>query len=319
MVDYVLFNSWVGKSIDQTRNLFQMLRGYPFLHQSFFVQNKYPLDFRRPKTHNEKINHKKFFDRNPLIPITSDKVRVRDFVKERLGEEEANKILIPVYRISKTGVDIPHQNWDFEFFMKANHSSGGNMLVTPGTDRELIRKTCKNWLESSYGQALHEWAYRDIPRRIVCEKVIRTQSGEIPADIKYYCFHGRPKMVMILIDRFGNQKRVFTDENLNVLQGGQMNGKELLYPLPELPTHRRMLELAAKLSRDFAYCRVDFYTVGDKVYFGEITHYTGSGLEKFDDYDLDLAIGNLWLPENKEVSILEMLEKVKSGLVTSQQ
>lgn len=301
-----------GKLKDWILELRQAHTSYPFLNNLFFQKHGYPLDLKNPQTHNERINHKKIHDRNPLIPITSDKVRVREFVKERLGEKEANDILIPAFHISKTGKDIPHQFWDFEFFMKANHSSGGNMLVKPGTDPELIRKTCQTWLKSSYGQFLHEWAYRDIPRRIICEKVIRTPDGQIPADIKYYCFHGRPRMIMILTDRFGHSKRIFTDEHLNVLPGSQMYGKEVLYPLPELPTQDRMLDLAAKLSRDFTYCRVDFYTVEDKVYFGEITHYTGSGLEKFDDYDMDLAIGNLWLPENKDCSILEMLQIVKS-------
>ena len=287
------------------------ISSYPGLHRLFLKAHGYPLNLKNPKTHNERLNHKKIYDRNPLIPITSDKVRVREFVKEKLGEKEANEILIPVYHISKTGQDIPHHQWDFEFFMKANHYSGGNMLVTPGTDPELVKNTCRTWLKSSYGQALHEWAYRDISRRIVCEKVIRTEAGEIPADIKYYCYNGRPKMIMILSDRFGKQKRVFTDENLNFLPGAQMYGQDLLFPIPELPNHPKMMELASKLAEQFTFCRIDFYSVGNRIFFGEITHYTGSGLEKFDDYDLDLAIGNLWLPENREISALQMLEKVK--------
>lgn len=303
-----------GKLTDRVLELRQVLADYPFLHRIFYQKNGYPLDLKNPQTHNERINHKKIHDRNPLIPITSDKVRVRDYVRKVVGEHDAKDILIPLYHLSKDGKDIPCHSWDFEFFMKANHSSGGNMLVKPSTDPALIRKTCQTWLKSSYGQFLHEWAYRDIPRRIVCEKVIRTPDGQIPADIKYYCFQGRPRMVMILTDRFGHQRRVFTDEHLNVLPGAQMYGKDVLKPVPDLPAHGRMLELAAKLSRDFTYCRVDFYAVGDKVFFGEITHYTGSGLEKFDDYDMDLAIGHLWLPENKELSIREMVEKVKSRL-----
>jgi hypothetical protein len=289
------------------------LSSYPRLHQRFEEIHGYPLDLEHPITHNQWINHKKIVDRDPLIPLTSDKVRVRDYVREILGEKEASEILIPVYHISQTGRDIPHQDWDFEFFMKANHFSGGNMLVQPGTDPELIKNTCQNWLRSSYGQNLHEWAYRDIPRRISCEKVIRTESGDIPFDVKYYCFHGRPKMILFLTDRFGNQKRVFTDENLTFLPGAQQYGKEFLIDIPHFKTHERMLHLSAKLARPFRYCRVDFYTVGDEVYFGELTHYTGSGLEKFDDYDLDLALGKLWLPENKEFTALELLQQVKSG------
>lgn len=297
---------------DRFFELRQSLFSFPSLKKVFFKSHGYALNLDNPKTHNERINHKKIFDRNPLIPITSDKVRVRAYVKDILGEKEADEILIPVYHISKTGEDIPHQDWDFEFFMKANHSSGRNLLVKPGTDPELVKRTCRSWLKSSFGQALHEWAYRDIPREIICEKVIRTESGQIPADIKYYCFHGRPKMILFLVDRFENQRRVFTDTDFNVLPGAQMYGMEVLLPVPVPATHERMMELACKLAKPFTFCRIDFYTVGDAIFFGELTHYTGSGLEKFDDYDLDVAIGHLWLSENIDVTPLQMLEKVKA-------
>lgn len=286
--------------------------GYPKLKKMFEHFNGYPLDLQHPQTHNAKINRKKIVDRDPLLIQTSDKVKVRDYVKTCLGVREAERILIPVYHVSKTGKDIPHPSWDFEFFMKANHFSGGNMLVKPGTDPRVIEKTCQKWLSTSYGQAMHEWAYRDIPRRIICEKVLRSENGQIPADIKYYCFHGIPKMVMILSDRFEDQKRVFVDENLNLLEGSQMIDKPLLWPLPPLPNHRRMLELAAKLSQPFTYCRVDFYSIGEEVYFGELTHYTSSGFEPFNDYDLDLAFGELWEKENSHRSVLDILADIKA-------
>lgn len=297
---------------DQVFEWRQALSGYPKLKKMFEHFNGYPLDLVNPITHNARINWLKIYDRNPLITITSDKVRVRDYIKQCLGEEEATKILIPVYHVSKSGKDIPHQDWDVEFFMKANHYSGGNMLVKPGTDPELIKNTCQKWLSSSYGQGMHEWAYRDIPRRIICEKVLRSESGQIPADIKYYCFHGVPKMLLLLVDRFGDQKRVFVDEKLNLLEGSQMIGKSPLWPLPHFSNHQRMMEIASKLAQPFDYCRVDFYSIGDQVYFGELTHYTGSGLEPFDDYDLDVAIGEMWKIENKQFSILEMVARIKS-------
>lgn len=117
---------------------------------------------------------------------------------------------------------------------------------------------------------------------------------------------------MILADRFEDQKRVFVDENLNLLEGAQMIDKPLLWPLPPLPNHLRMMEIAAKLSRPLTYCRVDFYSIGEEVYFGELTHYTSSGFEPFSDYDLDLAFGELWKKENSHRSVLEILASIKA-------
>ena len=284
--------------IQYLRDFFYQIRqrtfDYPDLHRVFFKKHGYKLDLKNPLTHNQRITHKKVFDRNPLIPITSDKYRVREYIREILGKELSDKILIPIYQISKTGQDIPFESMDFEFFMKANHYSGGNMLVKPGIDPEVLRSTCKSWINSSFGQALHEWAYKDIPRRIICEKVLRDESGKIPNDYKFYCFQGKLEMVMVVSDRFENQRRVFIDPDKNVLEGGQMYGNEMLLPLPEIPNYEKMVVIAEKLSKPFAHARIDLYSFGSEIFFGEITHYPGSGLEKFDDYKLDLFFGNKW-------------------------
>lgn len=288
----------------------QSIQGYPITHRFFKQMTGYSLDLKNPLTHNERIVHKKLFDRDPLLIITSDKVKVRDYVTEKLGEEEASKILIPVYHISKTGEDIPHESWDFEFFMKSNHQSRANLLVKPGENPEKIKSICKKWLSQSYGQALHEWAYRDIPRRIICEKVIRTPEGMIPMDVKFYCFNAKVKMVLFLADRFGDQSRIFTDENKVEIPGSQQFGAKKLETIPDFPTYGKMLELSQILSQPFQYCRVDFYTVGNSIFFGELTHYTGSGIEKFDDWNTDRVLGELWKPENKDVSFFEMRQKL---------
>lgn len=276
------------------------------MHRFFQKMNGYPLDLKNPITHNQRIVYKKIYDRNPLLITTSDKVEVRRFVTEKLGEEEAKKILIPQFFVSKTGADIPHQTWDFEFFMKSNHQSRANLLVQPGEDPEMIKEICKKWLSQSYGQALHEWAYRDIPRRILCEKVIRTPEGKIPMDVKFYCFNGFVKMILFLDDRFGNQSRIFTDENLVEIPGSQLFGENKMSPIPNFPTLGKMKEISQKLAAPFNYCRVDFYTVGEEIYFGELTHYTGSGIEKFDQWESDRTLGELWKPENKHRSFFEM-------------
>lgn len=300
----------IQKIRDRIFSIRQSIFGYPNAHLFFQKMTGYALDLKNPVTHNQRIVHKKLFDRDPLLIITSDKVKVRDYVIETLGKEEADKILIPVYHISKTGEDIPHESWDFEFFMKSNHQSRANLLVQPGEDPMKIKKICKNWLSQSYGQNLHEWAYRDIPRRIICEKVIRTPIGSIPMDVKFYCFNGKAKMVLFLADRFENQTRIFTDEHRVEIPGAQMFGAAKMSSIPVFSTYDKMLKLSEKLAQPFQYCRVDFYTVEDSIYFGELTHYTGSGIEKFDDWNTDRVFGELWKSENKDISFFEMKQKL---------
>ena len=302
----------LGKIWDLIRGGRQKWLGYPFLHKAFKKNHGYLFDLKNPITHNQRIVHKMIIDRNPLMVITADRVKVRDYVLKILGPEEGRKILIPLYFISKTGQDIPHQSWDFEFFMKANHSSGDNMLIQPGEDPEKLKTLCKKWLRTSYGQPFHEWAYRDIPRRITCEKVLRDGNGLIPMDLKFYCFHGRVKMIYFLKDRFGDQTSLILDENLKEIPGSQMLGGKKMDTVPVFSNFEKMIEISERLSKALDFCRVDLYDVDGNIYFGEITHYSAAGTHRFDDFDTDLAYGEMWKEENKNQNFFQIYDEIKS-------
>jgi hypothetical protein len=52
------------------------------------------------------------------------------------------------------------------------------------------------------------------------------------------------------------------------------------FPSPEKPKHfKKLLKIATKLSRGFITVRVDFYIIKTKIYFGEMTFTSGSGIE----------------------------------------
>ena len=59
-----------------------------------------------------------------------------------------------------------------------------------------------------------------------------------------------------------------------------------------------MVELAEKLSKNIPFVRVDFYVVNDKIYFGELTFYPGSGMEEFTPDEWDYILGT-WLDISK--------------------
>ena len=268
------------------------------------------MDLTTPRTHNQRIVHKMIFDRDPLLIITSDKVKVREYVRKKLGKEKAEQVLIPQFHVTKSGKDFPRDIWEKEFFMKANHASGYNRLVKPGDDPQEIKNLAQFWLSQSFGQVNHAWAYKDIPRRVLCEQVIRDEKGEIPMDIKLHCFHGQVKMILFLQDRFGNTSRVYTDENLREIPGSQMLGEKTLDKIPDLANLSELISLGEKLSQDFIFSRIDLYAVGEKIYFGEITHYSGAGTRRFDDLQTDLGFGELWKPENKGLNIFDVLRNL---------
>lgn len=268
----------------------QKFTGYPFLKNKFLKNHGYPLNLDQPNTFCDWVNYKKIKDRNPLIPITSDKFRVRDYVRQKLGKEIAEELLVPLLFVSDTGLDIPFESFAGEYYLKPNHGSGLGILVNPGMDPDLLKSTCKKWLKTSYGQSLQEWAYRDIPRKILCETVLRDGEGKLPIDFKFYCIHGQVEMIGIFHKSGKQAFACYLDPYLREL-GGPRGVDEPFSEIPEIPNLGTLLRLAETLSEDFELVRIDFYSFEDKVYFGEITHYPGSGLDCFDSFEQDLHLG----------------------------
>lgn len=73
------------------------------------------------------------------------------------------------------------------------------------------------------------------------------------------------------------------------------NGHPSADRAPGKPEHlAEMLNFAKTLSRDIPHVRVDFYELGGKVYFGEMTFYHWSGLVSFEPVEWDRAFGD-WI------------------------
>ena len=70
-------------------------------------------------------------------------------------------------------------------------------------------------------------------------------------------------------------------------------------PLPKFKD--KMIELAEKLSAGYPFLRVDFYEIGDQIYFGELTFYPASGFGPFVPEEWDLILGSwIELPNKNE-------------------
>jgi len=55
-----------------------------------------------------------------------------------------------------------------------------------------------------------------------------------------------------------------------------------------------MLRVARDISVDFDFVRVDLYSVGDKVYFGELTCTPHQGYGRIDDPDEQRMLDDMW-------------------------
>ncbi len=168
-------------------------------------------------TFNDKILYKMLRDHRPLLTTFADKVAARGHVADRLGDDVLPKLLA----VTATPAELPRLGLPEHFALKASHASGGVVLVSDTADPdallpdpdtywprvsvrpenldwdELVR-VCEAWLARLYGGGPYrEWAYVDIPRRILVEELLRDAGGGVPVDYKFFVFNGTCRLAQV--------------------------------------------------------------------------------------------------------------------------
>lgn len=269
-----------------------------FLPDKFYIKLYYRLRVGRrlnsnnPETLNEKLQWLKFNYRFPLQTIVSDKLLVREYVKEKLGDE----YLIPLLGKWENYNDIDFGSLPEKFVLKCNHDSGGLVVCT---DKEKLNwNEAKNKIEKSLKSNFfyigREYQYRNIKPMIICEKFI-SDNGKVPMDYKIYCFNGKPDSILVCKDRFSNNTHrasyLFFDQEWNFLPLNKGDEKLKDVNIPRPKNLEKMIEISRKLSEDFIFCRIDLYNINGKIYFGEITLSPNSGFDPDIKYETDLKFG----------------------------
>jgi hypothetical protein len=122
-----------------------------------------------------------------------------------------------------------------------------------------------------------ELNYRDIQPKIIIEKYMDDNSGDL-RDYKITCFKGKPEFIWMDADRHSNHKRNLYDLNWKQLPY-IFNSHYATFPSPAKPKClKKLLKLSSILSKGFSFVRVDFYIINEKIYFGEMTFYSESGI-----------------------------------------
>jgi hypothetical protein len=247
-------------------------------------------DLRDPKTFSEKIIWRKLNEEDALFATISDKVRVKDHVREKIGE----RWVIPHYW---AGTELPpraERDWPLPWIVKANHASGWNYIVVrrDQLDWDLIEEKVGRWVTTPWPNHRHENFCDRFPRQALFEQLVGTP-GQL-SDYKFFVFQGRVHFVQVDIDRRTAHKRVFFDRDwtcqpftINTHPAGA----------PDLPRPRHfdaMVEAAEILGRDFSFIRVDLYDLEDGPKFSEMTPTPGSGLSRFFPERYDKVFGDLW-------------------------
>lgn len=281
-------------------NVLRMIsRGLPdklYLQMVYFKHFNKFIDFNNPKTFNEKLQWLKLYNRKSEYTVMVDKHLVKEYVANIIGQE----YIIPTLGVWSDANEIEWNILPEQFVLKCNNDSGG-IVICKDKDKLNIQETIRflnKRLKNNgfwYGR---EWPYKGVKPCIIAEKFMSDEGNEL-ADYKIHNFNGVPKAVLVCRDRFkesGLTEDFFNCEwkHLDVSRINHPNSTESI----SMPSHLDdMLELSKRLSQSIPFVRTDFYDVGGKIYFGEMTFYPASGFEKFvpDKYD-DLLGGWLKIP-----------------------
>lgn len=251
----------------------------------------YGLNLDNPCTFNEKIQWLKLYYRNPLITKCADKVGVRDYVSEILGEE----YLVPIIGIYDSPDEIDFDSLPNKFVLKVNWGSGQNIICTDKTmfDVEGAKRSLFEWLNPHNNHYYHslEWCYKEIVPKIVVEEFIEGIDNVI--DYKFFCYDGEPKNMFIVHNRsLGKDKMTFTffDIEFNLLPFSS-GCKSSDSPIEKPSQWDEMIEVAKKLSKPFPFVRVDFYQIDNQIKVGELTFYHNNGMARFEPEEWDMKMG----------------------------
>lgn len=266
-----------------------------YLQLLFAMRNGYRLNLDSPKTFNEKLQWLKLNDRRPDYVRMVDKVEAKKYVSEIIGED----YIIPTLGIYERVEDIDFDKLPNQFVLKCSHDSGGIVICTDKNklDKKAALKKLRKGLKSNYYYRSREWPYKSVKSRIIAEKYMCDSDNVLKVeqlrDYKIFCFNGEPKFIEVDYDRYVKHKLNVYDLEWNFMDFYMTSPNDKNVKIPKPKQLDKMLEFARKLSSGTTFLRVDLYSIGDDIYFGELTLHPGSGMIDFHPKEFDQKLGNM--------------------------
>jgi hypothetical protein len=231
-------------------------------------------NFENPRTYEEKVNFRKLYGNHETYARVADKVGVRDYVAERVGEHYLVPSLGVHHRLRpEVFDDLPRQ-----FIIKASHSCRCNQIVYDKQKLD-VAETIRYFdrvLDETFGVRAGEFHYSLIEPKVLIEELLLDE-GRIPCDYNLFCYHHGGHFDFAIAMRFPDERPpVHFDKHWNLLEGELTAGEQKKLVDPE--NFDEMVSVARALSEGFDFIRVDLYNVQGRVYFGELTCTPSAGM-----------------------------------------
>ena len=251
-----------------------------YLEKKFMTLMNRDLNLANPQTFNEKLQWLKLYDRKLEYTTMVDKYAVKKYVADIIGEE----YIIPTIGVWNHFDEIDFDKLPKQFVLKCTHDSGGVVICQDKNKLDLksAKKKIEKCLKRNYYWSSREWPYKDEKPRIIAEKFLSEEGKEDLADYKVLCFHGEPKIIEVHMGRFnGNHTADNYDTFWNKTDIEQLDLPKTNELIPKPVFLDEMLRLSRLLAKNLIHIRVDWYFSNNRLYFGELTFYDGSGYNQF--------------------------------------
>jgi hypothetical protein len=294
-------------AVNDSHGLYDSMSDEEYLKKKYFSKFRKELDLSNPITFNEKLQWLKLYDRRPEYPIMVDKYAVKDYVAKIIGSQ----YIIPTIGVWDRFEDINFDTLPEKFVLKCTHDSGGVVIVRDKSklDIEAARKKINRSLKTNYYLKGREWPYKNLKPRIIAEKYMEEKGKLVPEDYKVYCFNGEPKYIVCFHNRFNNREHLsetvynLSWEPQNISLDNHFLVSNIVCQKPECLDE--LITICKKMCKNHIQVRLDFYIIDKKIYFGEITLFTASGLQPMIPPELDRILGD-------ELDISELQNKAST-------
>lgn len=256
-------------------NLLRFIPSAPYLKLIFRIKNGKKLNLKNPRTYCDKLNWLKLHDIHPEFTRMADKVTVREYIREVLGED----ICLPMLGAWERYDDIDFDSLPDRFVLKCNHDSQSTNVFQDKT--AINHGEMREFYDGRLAMNPYDWGreypYRDIKPMIVAEEYMIPDGDTDINDYKFLCFDGKPQYMFITTGRSHDCRCDFYDMDFNHVDMHNTHPNADV-PIEKPACFEQMRALAERLARGLRFVRIDLYEINGRIYFGEFTFFDAGGL-----------------------------------------
>lgn len=212
---------------------------------------------------------------DPLRVYVSDKEYVKRYVAQTVGEAYN----VPTIGVVRSLEEACNYIFPDTCVIKPTHMSGPVIFRRDGS--EIDFSLIERWFNSNYYLSGREANYKTLKPKLIVEPYIFQK--ERVEDYKIFCVNGTPRAIQVDGARHIRHTRNFYTPDWQPLPFTSSHPKGPLVKRPD--NLAEMLEVAAALSKDFNFIRVDLYSDDASILVGELTNCPGNSSSRFVPHD----------------------------------